>query len=150
MIWSIRSGSAHPSGMGRHTTTSIRSAGIPRLLSRRRCLATIGSRKISWRRTCIRPASIRETSSKSETSLVTRSASASMVSMMSRFCSSVNRSQRRSKVEEKPLTEVSGERNSCASVDSSAAWSRSARWRATAPRRATTTRSTGSLGAERR
>ena len=60
-------------------------------------------------------------SSSSVISRVTRSASASMVSIMRRFWSSVNRSQRRSSVEEKPLTEVSGERSSCATVEISAA-----------------------------
>ena len=60
-------------------------------------------------------------SSSSVISRVTRSASASMVSIMSRFCSSVNRSHRRSRVVEKPLTEVSGERSSWATVEISAA-----------------------------
>ena len=57
----------------------------------------------------------------------TRSASVSIVSIMNRFCSSVNFSHPRSRVAEKPLTEVSGERSSWAIVEISAAWSCSAR-----------------------
>ena len=67
-------------------------------------------------------------------SRVTRSASASIVSSISRFWSSVNRSHRRSRVEEKPFTEVSGERSSWATVEMTAAFSASARRRYIASR----------------
>ena len=86
-------------------------------------------RRSAWGGSARRPASIRETSSSSVMSRVTRSASASIVSIISRFCSSVNRSQRRSSVDEKPLTDVSGERSSWATVEISAACSASARRR---------------------
>ena len=91
-------------------------------------------------RICSRPESMRETSSSSVISRVTRSASASIVSSISRFCSSVNRSQRRSRVEVKPFTEVSGERSSWATVEMTAAWSASARRRYAVSRSRSTTR----------
>ena len=56
-------------------------------------------------------------SSSSVISRVTRSASASTVSSISRFWSSVNRSHLASSVAVKPLTLVSGERSSWATVD---------------------------------
>ena len=83
-------------------------------------------------------------------SRVTRSASASIVSIIRRFWSSVKRSQRRSRVEENPLTEVSGERSSWATVEMRAAWLASARRRCSASRSTTTTRFTGWLRPGRR
>ena len=80
----------------------------------------------------------------------TRSASVSIVSIMNRFCSSVNFSHPRSRVAEKPLTEVNGERSSWAIVEISAAWSCSARWRADASRTDISTRRTGPLSGLRR
>ena len=80
-----------------------------------------------WRRISSRPESIREMSSSSAISRVTRSASASTVSSISRFWSSVNRSHLASSVAVKPLTEVSGERSSWATVAISSAWLRSVR-----------------------
>ena len=77
------------------------SAPVRRTARRRSPLATIRStclsahgrrRSTGWRRTSSRPASIREMSSSSAISRVTRSASASTVSSISRFWSSVNRS----------------------------------------------------------
>ena len=76
-------------------------------------------------------------------SRVTRSASASMVSSMSRFWSSLNRSQLRSSVDEKPLTPVSGERSSCATEVRSTELSFSARRRLSASRTPRTTVLTG-------
>ena len=86
-------------------------------------------------------------SSSSAISRVTRSASASTVSSISRFWSSVNRSHLASRVAVKPFTEVSGERSSWATVAISSAWLRSVRRRASVSRRETTTRRTGPLGA---
>jgi hypothetical protein len=68
-----------------------------------------------------------------------------MVCSISRFSSSVNRPHRRSRVEENPLTEVSGERSSWATVEISAALLASARRRASASRMATMTEVTGWL-----
>ena len=82
-------------------------------------------------------------SSSSAISRVTRSASESTVSSISRFWSSVNRSHLLSRVAVKPLTLVSGERSSCATVAISSACARSVRRRASVPRSATTTRRTG-------
>ncbi len=79
-------------------------------------------------------------------SRVTRSASASTVSSISRFWSSVKRSHLASRVAVKPLTEVSGERSSCATVAISSAWLRSVLRRASVSRRVTTTRRTGPVG----
>ena len=62
-------------------------------------------------------------------SLVTRSASALTVSSMTRFWSSVNRLHLASSVAVKPLTLVSGERSSCATVETSSARLRSSRAR---------------------
>ena len=81
---------------------------------------------------------MREMSSSSAMSRVTRLASASTVSSISRFWSSVNRSHLASRVAVKPLTEVSGERSSCATVAISSAWLRSVRRRASVPRSETT------------
>lgn len=99
-----------------------------------------------WRRTSRRPESIREMSSSSAMSLVTRFASASTVSSISRFWSSVNRSHLASSVAVKPFTEVSGERSSCATVAMSSAWLRSVRRRASVPRILTTSLRTGPWG----
>ncbi len=82
-------------------------------------------------------------------SRVTRSASASTVSSISRFWSSVNRSHFASRVAVKPLTEVRGERSSWATVAISSAWLRSVRRRASVPRSWTTTRTTGPPGRSR-
>ncbi len=82
-------------------------------------------------------------------SRVTRSASASTVSSISFFWSSVNRSHLASRVAVKPLTEVSGERSSWATVAISSAWLRSVRRRASVSRRETTTRRTGRWAAVR-
>ena len=105
-----------------------------------------GRSSSGWACTVSRPALIREASSSSVISRVTRSASASIVSSMRRFWSSVNRSQLRSRVEENPLTPVSGERSSWATVVSRAALSASARRRPSASRRPSTTARTGSPG----
>ena len=93
---------------------------------------------------------MRETSSSSVISRVTRSASASMVSIISRFWSSVKRSHRRSSVEEKPFTDVSGDRSSWATVEMTAAFSASARRRYAASRIRMLTRLTGWLRPGRR
>lgn len=79
-------------------------------------------------------------------SRVTRSASASTVSSISRFWSSVNLSHLARRVAVKPLTEVSGDLSSWATVAISSAWLRSVRRRASVSRRATTTRWTGPVG----
>ena len=97
----------------------------------------------SWRWTSIRPDSILDTSSSSVISRVTRSASALTVSSMTRFWSSVNRLHLASSVAVNPLTEVSGERSSCATVETSSARLRSSRARCCAPRRVMTRRRTG-------
>lgn len=88
-------------------------------------------------------------SSSSAISRVTRLASASTVSSISRFWSSVNRSHLASSVAVNPLTDVSGERSSWATVAISSAWLRSVRRRASVPRRQTTTRRTGPVGRSR-
>ena len=67
-------------------------------------------------------------------SLVTRSASALTVSSMTFFWSSVNRGHLASRVAVKPLTLVSGERSSCATVETRSARLRSSRIRCSAPR----------------
>ena len=78
---------------------------------------------------------MRETSSSSVMSLVTRSASLLTVSSMTRFCSSVKRSHLASMVAVKPLTLVSGERSSWATVETRSARLRSSRARAPPSRR---------------
>ena len=85
-------------------------------------------------------------------SLVTRSASALTVSSMTRFWSSVNRCHLASRVAVKPLTLVSGERSSCATVETRSARLRSSRARCSAPRRLITRRRTrrGAIGSCRR
>ena len=97
----------------------------------------------SCRRTSIRPDSMRDTSSSSVISRVTRSASALTVSSMTRFWSSLNRDHLASSVAVKPLTDVSGARSSCATVETSSARLRSSRARCCAPRRVITRRRTG-------
>ncbi len=89
---------------------------------------------------------MRDTSNSSATSRVIRSVSASMVSSMRRFWSSENRSQRRSSVDVKPLTLVSGDRSSCATVEMSAEVFCSARRRALASRSVMITCCTGPRG----
>ena len=76
-------------------------------------------------------------------SRVTRSASALTVSSMTRFWSSLNRDHLASSVAVNPLTDVSGERSSCATVETSSARLRSSRARCCAPRRVITRRRTG-------
>ncbi len=71
---------------------------------------------------------------------MTRSASALTAASIARFCGSASRSHLASSVEVKPLTVVSGERISCATVETRSAWSRSARRRARVSRNATTSR----------
>ncbi len=83
----------------------------------------------TWRCTSRRPDSILDTSSSSVISLVTRSASALTVSSMTRFWSSVNRYHLASSVAVNPLTLVSGERSSCATVETRSARLRSSRAR---------------------
>ena len=73
-------------------------------------------------------------------SRVTRSASAFTVSSMIFFCSSVNLSHLASSVAVNPLTLVSGERSSWATVETRSARLRSARSRASVSRKATTSR----------
>ena len=92
----------------------------------------------SWRWISIRPDSIRDTSSSSVISRVTRSASALTVSSITRFWSSVNRVHLASSVAVKPLTLVSGERSSWATVETRSARLRSSRARCCAPRSVTT------------
>lgn len=77
---------------------------------------------------------------------VTRFASASTVSSISRFWSSVNRSHLASRVAVNPFTEVSGDLSSCATVAISSAWLRSVRRLASVPRRVTTRRVSGPVG----
>ena len=115
----------------------------------RTCLDTASAMSTGWRRTSRRPESMREMSSSSAISRVTRLASASTVSSISFFWSSVKRSHFASSVAVKPLTEVSGERSSCATVAISSAWLRSVRRRASVPRRPTTRRSSGPVGYRR-
>ena len=71
---------------------------------------------------------------------MTRSASALTVASISSFCSSVKRSHFASSVAVNPLTLVSGERNSWATVLTRSARLRSSRSRDSVPRRLTTTR----------
>ena len=78
-------------------------------------------------------------SSSSVISRVTRSASALTVSSISRFWSSLKRSHFASRVAVKPLTLVSGERSSWATVETSSARLSSSRARCRVPRSATTT-----------
>ena len=86
---------------------------------------------------------MRPMSSSSVISRVTRSASASTVSSMRRFWASVNRSHLASSVAVNPLTLVSGERSSWATLATSSARLISSRSRARVSRRPTTTRRTG-------
>ena len=87
--------------------------------------------------------SIRATSSSSAISRLSRSASALTVLSMSFFCSSLSLSQRLSRACTKPLTPVSGERSSWATVATRSERSRSSRARPRPERSTTTTRSTG-------
>ena len=81
---------------------------------------------------------------------VTRSASALTVWSMSFFWSSLKRSHFASNVAVNPLTLVSGERSSCATVEISSARLSSSRARCRVPRTATTTPITGPRGSSRR
>ena len=112
------------------TSTTNRSSASP--LATRPSTSRAHGRGTST--TCLcsssRPASIRETSSSSLISRVTRSASALTVASMTFFCSSLNRSHLASSVAVKPFTLVSGERSSCATVETRSARLRSCRSRA--------------------
>ena len=124
-------------------STTKRSGSMPvtTLASMRR--RTSVPKSVGTRRSSSRPASMRATSSSSAISRVNRSASLSTASSIRRRWSSVNRSHLFSSVEVNPLTPVSGDRSSWATVAIRSACSRSARSRASVPRKHTTTRSTG-------
>ena len=94
--------------------------------------------------------SIRATSSSSAISRVSRSASTLTVSSIIFFWSSLSLSHLDSSVATKPLTPVSGERSSWATVATRSERSRSSRSRARAERIDTATRDTGCLGLSRR
>ncbi len=139
--WSILSGSAQTSGRPAATSITKRSSGSPCATCPATARRTAAGRSTTCLRTSSRPASIRLTSSRSVSSRVTRSASAFTVSSMIFFWASGKRSQRASSVAVNPLTLVSGDRSSWATVLTRSARLRSVRSRARSSRSTTSSRS---------
>ena len=133
-IWKILSASSQVSGRPSPTSSRNLSSGSPAATRPSMTFLACSGMSTSSRCTSIRPDSIRDTSSSSVISLVTRSASELTVSSMTSFWSSVNRGHLASSVAVKPLTLVSGERSSWATVETRSARPRSARARCCAPR----------------
>jgi hypothetical protein len=111
------------------------------------CTATV--RSTGRGKSDSRPVSMRATSSSSAISRVSRSASTFTVSSIIFFWASLSLSHFDSNVDTKPLTPVSGERSSWATVATRSERSRSRRSRARAERNETATCRTGRCGASR-